>query len=60
MREVCLFRDFTTDFTVSSQKIDFVQKFKYLAEIITGRGSKPEIRLRNKQVITTFAKLDCI
>ena len=53
-------RGFTTDFTVSGQKIDPVKKFKYLGAIVTDEGSKPEVRSRIAQATAAFAKLDCI
>ena len=51
---------FTTDITVAGQKINSVEKFKYLGAIVTDEGSKPEVRSRIAQATAAFAKLDCI
>ena len=48
---------FSTDIRVNGEKLDCVNKFKYLGAIIADEGSKPEILARIAQARAALAKL---
>ncbi|KAK2190846.1 hypothetical protein NP493_66g02033 [Ridgeia piscesae] len=48
---------FSTDIRVNGEKLDCVNRFKYLGAIIADEGSKPEILARIAQAIKALAKL---
>ena len=47
---------FSTDIRVKGEKLDCVNRFKYLGAIITDEGSKPEILARIAQATAALAK----
>ena len=51
---------FSTDIRVNGEKLDYVNRFKYLGAIITDEGSKPEILARIAQATAALAKLKTI
>ena len=51
---------FSTDIRVNGEKLDCVNRFKYLGAIITDEGSKPEILARIAQATAALAKLKTI
>ena len=51
---------FSTDIRVNGEKLDCVNRFKYLEAIITDEGSKPEILARIAQATAALAKLKII
>ena len=48
------------DVRISSQKLETVQSFKYLASVVTDEGSKQEILSRIAQTIGALTKLKTI
>ena len=50
----------STDIMISGQKLETVNRFKYLAAIVTDEGSKPEILSRTALTITTMARLKTV
>ena len=51
---------FSTDIRVNGEKIDCVNRFKYMGAIITDEGSKPDILARIAQATAALAKLKTI
>ena len=51
---------FSTDIRVNGEKLDCVNRFKYLGAIIADEGSKPEILARIAQATAALAKLKTI
>ncbi|KAK2171718.1 hypothetical protein NP493_1033g00038 [Ridgeia piscesae] len=51
---------FSTDIRVNGEKLDCVNRFKYLGAIITDEESKPEILARIAQATAALAKLKTI
>ena len=51
---------FSTDIRVNGEKLDCVNRFKYIGAIITYEGSKPEIFARIAQATAALAKLKTI
>ncbi|KAK2176730.1 hypothetical protein NP493_643g00001 [Ridgeia piscesae] len=51
---------FSTDIRVNGEKLDCVNRFKYLGAIIADEGSKPEILARIAQTTAALAKLKTI
>ncbi|KAK2165675.1 hypothetical protein NP493_1357g00027 [Ridgeia piscesae] len=51
---------FSTDIRVNGEKLDCVNRFKYLGAIIADEGSKPEILARIAQATAAIAKLKTI
>ena len=51
---------FSTDIRVNGEKLDCVNRFKFLGAIITDEGSKPEILARIAQATAAHAKLKTI
>jgi len=51
---------FSTDIRVNNEKLDCVNRFKYLGAIIADEGSKPEILARIAQATAARAKLKTI
>ena len=51
---------FSTDIMVKGDKLDCVNRFKYMGTIITDEGSKPEILARIAQATAALAKLKTI
>ena len=51
---------FSTDIRVNGEKLDCVNRFKYLGATITDEGSKPEILARIAQATAALAKLKTI
>ena len=51
---------FSTDIRVNGEKLDCVNRFKYLGAIITDEGSKPEILARIAQATAALTKLKTI
>ena len=51
---------FSTDIRVNGEKLDCVNRFKYLGAIIADEGSKPEILARIAQANAALAKLKTI
>ena len=51
---------FSTDIRVNGEKLDYVNRFKYLGAIIADEGSKPEILARIAQATAALAKLKTI
>ena len=51
---------FSTDIRVNGEKLDCVNRFKYLGAIIADEGSKPDIFVRIAQATAALAKLKTI
>ena len=51
---------FSTDIRVNGEKLDCINRFKYLGAIIADEGSKPEILARIAQATAALAKLKTI
>ena len=51
---------FSTDIRVNGEKLDCVNRFKYMGAIIADEGSKPEILARIAQASAALAKLKTI
>ena len=51
---------FSTDIRVNGEKLDCVNRFKYMGAIIADEGSKPEILARIAQATAALAKLTTI
>ncbi|KAK2153584.1 hypothetical protein NP493_2294g00000 [Ridgeia piscesae] len=47
----------STDIRVNGEKLDLINRFKYLREIIADEGSEPEILARIAQTAAALAKL---
>ena len=50
----------SSNIRVNGEKLETVQRFKYLGAIVTDEGSMPEIRSRIVQTIAALAKLKII
>ena len=51
---------FGTNIMIGDQKLDTVNKFKYLGAIVTDEGSKPEILSRIAMTITSVARVKTV
>ena len=50
----------STDITIDNKKLETARSFKYLGDIVSDEGSKPEVLFRIAQTTTAMTKLKVI